>query len=39
MKVGKTTIKTPADAIHVLEKAEQYVAVILFNSILFSLFW
>ena len=24
MKVGKTTIKTPADAIHVLEKAEQY---------------
>ena len=39
MKVGKTTIKTPADAIHVLEKAEQYVAVILFNIILFSLFW
>lgn len=26
-------------AIHKLEKAEQYVAVILFNVILFSLFW
>lgn len=39
MKVGKITIKTPADAIHALEKLEQFVAVILFNIILFSLFW
>ena len=39
MKVGKTTVKSPADAVHLLEKAEQYVAVILFNIILFSLFW
>ena len=39
MKVGKMTIKTPADAIHALEKLEQFVAVILFNIILFSLFW
>lgn len=39
MSKGKITIKKPADAIHALEKAEQYVAVILFNIILFSLFW
>ena len=39
MKAGKIKIQTPADAIHVLEKAEQYIAVILFNVILFSLFW
>lgn len=39
MKVGKITIQKPADVIHVLEKMEQYVAVILFNVILFSLFW
>lgn len=39
MKVGKIKIQTPADAIHALEKLEQYVAVILFNVILFSLFW
>lgn len=32
-------MKKPADAIHALEKAEQYVAVILFNIILFSLCW
>ena len=30
MKVGKITIKTPADAIHALEKLDQFVAVILF---------
>lgn len=39
MNKPKITIKTPADAVHALEKAEQYVAVILFNIILFSLFW
>lgn len=39
MKIGKMTIKKPADVIHALEKAEQYTAVILFNVILFSLFW
>lgn len=39
MKIGKMTIQTPADAVHALEKIEQYVAVILFNVILFSLFW
>ena len=39
MKDGKTKIQKPADAIHALEKAEQYVAVLLFNVILFSLFW
>lgn len=39
MKAGKNTMKKPADAIHALEKAEQYVAVILFNIILFSLCW
>lgn len=39
MKVGKITIQSPADAIHVFEKLEQYLAVILFNVILFSLFW
>ena len=39
MKVGKIKIQTPADAVHALEKLEQYVAVILFNVILFSLFW
>ena len=39
MKVGKITIQKPADVVHVLEKIEQYVAVILFNVILFSLFW
>lgn len=37
MKNGK--IKTPADGIHALEKFEQYVAVFLFNVILFSLAW
>ena len=35
----KFSIKTPADAVHALEKAEQFVAVVLFNIILFSLFW
>ena len=35
----KKGIKSPVDAIHALEKAEQYVAVIVFNFILFSLFW
>lgn len=30
---------TPIDVVHKLEKVEQYVAVILFNIILFSLFW
>lgn len=39
MKKDQFKIQTPADAIHALEKAEQYVAVILFNVILFSLFW
>ena len=39
MKIGKMSIKSPADGIHALEKLEQYVAVILFNIILFSLFW
>lgn len=39
MKIGKFTIKTPADGIHALEKLEQYIAVLLFNVILFSLFW
>ena len=33
MKVGKIKIQTPADAVHALEKLEQYVAVILFNVI------
>ena len=37
--MSKLSIKSPADAVHALEKAEQYVAVILFNIILFSLFW
>lgn len=39
MKDGKNKIQTPADAIHMLEKMEQYIAVITFNVILFSLFW
>lgn len=39
MKAGKIKIQTPADVVHALEKLEQYVAVILFNVILFSLFW
>jgi len=30
---------TPVDVIHKIEKAEQYVAVALFNIILFTLFW
>lgn len=39
MKDGKITVQKPSDVIHLLEKAEQYIAVILFNVILFSLFW
>ena len=39
MKDGKTNLKSLADGVHLLEKAEQYVSVILFNIILFSLFW
>ena len=39
MKNGKNAIKTPADVVHAAEKLEQLVAVILFNVILFSLFW
>lgn len=39
MKNDKSKLQTPADAVHALEKFEQYVAVILFNVILFSLFW
>lgn len=32
-------LKSPADAVHALEKGEQYLAVLLFNTILFTLFW
>ena len=39
MKSANKAIKSPADAIHAVEKAEQFAAVILFNVILFSLFW
>lgn len=39
MKNDKSKLQTPADAVHALEKVEQYVAVILFNVILFTLFW
>lgn len=39
MKIGKITIKKPVDVVHTLEKAEQSVAVVLFNIILFSLAW
>ena len=39
MKDGKTNVKSLADGVHLLEKAEQFVSVILFNIILFSLFW
>ena len=39
MKDNKKTIQKPADVIHALEKAEQGVAVVVFNVILFSLFW
>ena len=37
MKLNK--IQKPADVVHALEKAEQGVAVLIFNVILFSLFW
>ncbi|MDO4475442.1 MAG: TRAP transporter small permease [Lachnospiraceae bacterium] len=37
MKIGK--IKTPSDAVHAIEKLEQLVSVILFNIVLFTLFW
>ncbi|MDY5055857.1 MAG: TRAP transporter small permease [Bullifex sp.] len=39
MKIGNIEVKRPSDVVHVLEKAEQAVAVILFNVILLSLFW
>ena len=39
MKLFKDKIQKPADVIHALEKAEQGVAVLIFNVILFSLFW
>ena len=39
MKVGKIAIQKPADAIHALGKIERCIAVILFNVILFSIFW
>ena len=38
MKSGKK-IQSPADLVHTLEKTEQTIAVIIFNVILFSLFW
>ena len=34
MKIGNIEVKRPSDVVHVLEKAEQAVAVILFNVIL-----
>ena len=37
MKFNK--IQKPADVVHAMEKAEQGVAVLIFNVILFSLFW
>ena len=37
MKFNK--IQKPADVVHAMEKAEQGVAVLVFNVILFSLFW
>ncbi|MDO5546805.1 MAG: TRAP transporter small permease [Eubacteriales bacterium] len=39
MKNSKNAIKTPADVVHAVEKVEQFVSVILFNVVLFSLFW
>ena len=39
MKIGNIEVKRPSDVVHVLEKAEQAEAVILFNVILLSLFW
>ena len=38
MKSGKK-IQSPADLVHALEKTEQTIAVVVFNVILFSLFW